>query len=83
MSNCHKLHELAQQSAANIRFDDLCSLAECYGWEFKRQRGSHKLYENKRLTLEQGRMMNFQNVNGKAKPYQVRQLLAAIGELLI
>lgn len=81
MSNCQKLYEQAQQSVSNIRFDDLCLLAECYGWKFKRQKGSHKLYENQQLTVEQGRMMNFQNVNGKAKPYQVRQLLAAIGEL--
>ncbi|MBS1789000.1 MAG: type II toxin-antitoxin system HicA family toxin [Acidobacteria bacterium] len=81
MSNCQKLYEQAQQSTANIRFEDLCALAECFGWEFKRQKGSHQLYENKQLTLEQGRMMNFQSVNGKAKPYQVKQLLTAIKEL--
>jgi hypothetical protein len=81
MSNCQKLYEQAQHSAANFRFDDLCTLAECYGWEFKRQKGSHKIYENKSLTPEQGRTMNFQNLNGNAKPYQVKQLLAAIEEL--
>lgn len=81
MSNCQKLFDQAQRSAANFRFDDLCLLAECYGWEFKRQKGAHKIYENGKLSLEKGRTMNFQNVNGNAKPYQVRQLLAAIKEL--
>jgi hypothetical protein len=36
------------------------------------------MYENDALDITQGRMQNFQDVNGKAKPYQVRQLLAAL-----
>lgn len=33
---------------------------------------------NPTLEIEQNRLMNFQNFKGKAKPYQVKQLLKAI-----
>lgn len=78
MSKCQKLLSKAQNSAKNFRFAELCRLAECYGWVFIRQDGSHKIYENSELDITQGRMQNFQDVNGQAKPYQVKQLLAAI-----
>ncbi|MGH9754892.1 MAG: type II toxin-antitoxin system HicA family toxin [Blastocatellia bacterium] len=81
MNKCRKLLNAARRSQKNLRFSDLCKLAECYGWTFKRQDGSHKIYENGRLTPEQGRIMNFQDHQGKAKPYQVTQLLNAIDNL--
>ena len=78
MSKCQKLLSKAKNSAKNFRFADLCKLAECYGWVFDRKDGSHTIYENSELDLTQGRMQNFQEVNGEAKQYQVKQLLAAI-----
>jgi hypothetical protein len=78
MSRCLKLLEAAKASPNNFRFDDLCALAECYGWVYRRQRGSHVIYENTALPVESGRVMNFQDKQGKAKPYQVKELLAAI-----
>ena len=82
MANRAKLLEKAKNSPNNLRFDDLCNLAEAYGWQFKKQDGtSHRLGFNAALTPEQGRRMNFQNYNGKAKPNQVRQLVAAIENL--
>lgn len=78
MGKCDKLLQKARSSANNLRFDELCKLAECYGWVSIRQAGSHCMYENDALDITQGRMQNFQDVNGKAKPYQVRQLLAAL-----
>lgn len=65
-----------------MRFEELCSLAEIYGWEFKRQKGSHKLYANPALLGEPGHRMNFQpDSNGTAKDYQIVQLLDAIDHL--
>jgi hypothetical protein len=60
-----------------MRFSELCQLAECYGFQFARGRGSHRLYK------KPGRreLMNFQDDGGKAKEYQVKQLLAVIEEL--
>lgn len=81
MSKCDKLLTKAQQSPRNLRFEELCRLAECYGWELKRQRGSHVLYENNLLDAQDGRLMNFQDNKGKAKDYQIVQLLNAISNL--
>ena len=70
MGRYEKLLQRAMEAPGNLRFSELCSLAECAGFIFDRAAGSHKIYKH-----HAGGMMNFQDVNGKAKPYQVRQLL--------
>jgi hypothetical protein len=77
MATCRSLLEAAQGNPAGVRFTELCQLAECFGWEFARQKGDHRLY--KRSGTKQ--LMNFQDSDGKAKVYQVRQLLAVIDDL--
>jgi len=77
MARCAKLLDKAINSPKNLRFEDLCALAKCYGWVFQRQFGSHHIY----MHLRTGSLMNFQPRNGKAKPTQVKQLLDAIEEL--
>ena len=81
MSKCDKLLEKARNSSNNLSFTELCYLAECNGFEYKRTTGSHVIYEHPKLLAENNRNLNFQNVNGKAKSYQVKQLIRAI-ELL-
>lgn len=81
MSKCDKLLEKARSSPNNLAFNDICELAECYGYVFQRQSGSHAIFENPQLEPNDGRIMNFQNFRGKAKPYQVRQLLKAVSIL--
>ena len=81
MANCDKLLQKAKYSANNLSFQEICDLAKCYGWIFRRQTGSHRMYANPKLASHQGRVQNFQDLKGKAKPYQVKQLLKAI-ELL-
>jgi hypothetical protein len=78
MANCAKLLERARNSPKNLKFEDLCTLAECYGWVFQRQSGSHRIYLHPSLGNTVGSMMNFQPRGGKAKPTQVKQLLDAI-----
>lgn len=46
MPRCEKLLEKARASSTNIRFAELCQLAECYGFTFVRQKGSHKIYKS-------------------------------------
>jgi len=58
-------------------FGELCTLAECYGFVHDRTTGSHHIYKRPGYM----KLLNFQNVRGTAKPYQVRQLLAAIEEI--
>lgn len=66
-----KVLEKARRNPAGLRFSEVCKLAEAFGFVFQRQKGSHRIY-----TLDRGReIMNFQDDSGKAKAYQVRQLL--------
>ncbi len=78
MSKCDKLLEKAKNSPNNFSFIEICQLAECYDFQFQRQSSSHMIYEHSTLKIEQNRFLNFQNFKGKAKPYQVKQLLKAI-----
>lgn len=78
MARCAKLLDKATSSPKNLKFEDLCALAECYGWVFQRQCGSHQIYMHPGLGNGVGSMMNFQPRDGKAKPTQVKQLLEAI-----
>lgn len=77
MSKCDKLLKKAQQSPNNLRFEELCQLAVCYGFVFDRQKGSHHIYEHPKLRD----LMDFQPKDGRAKPYQINQLLEAIQDL--
>jgi predicted RNA binding protein YcfA (HicA-like mRNA interferase family) len=77
MPKCDKLLERARKSPANVRFTEICQLAECYGFVFVRQEGSHRIYKRDGWP----RLMNFQDHNGKAVTYQVRQLLNAIDDI--
>lgn len=70
MSKYEKFLQKAVDAPGNFRFSDLCSLADLAGFVFDRSAGSHRIYKH-----PSGVMMNFQDVNGKAKPYQVKQLL--------
>jgi len=77
MGQCNDILDQARRTPTGVRFEDLCTLAECHGWVFARSRGSHRIYK-RAGTL---RMMNFQEGgNGMAKALQVRQLLRAIDE---
>lgn len=61
-----------------IRFNDLCKVCDIYFGEARQSGSSHRVYK----TPRQGDpRVNIQNAKGKAKPYQVRQVLAAIERL--
>ena len=77
MRRCKRLLALARANPAGLSFSELCRLAECFGWELTRTRGSHRLYARPRHR----KLMNFQDVSGRAKAYQVRQLLLAIEDI--
>ena len=60
----------------DLRFDDLLRLAQAFGIELARTRGSHHILVHARLQI----MLNLQPAAGKAKRYQLRQLKAAVQE---
>lgn len=62
----------------NVRFTDLARLCDAYFGE-PRQRGtSHRVY---RTPWPGDPRVNIQNDKGRAKPYQVRQVVKAIEKL--
>ena len=77
MPKCDKLLEKARDNPGGLSFTDVIALAECFGFEHVRTRGSHHLFKRPgRIGL-----LNFQSRRGMAQAYQVRQLLHAIDEL--
>jgi len=66
------------QNPEGIRFSDLCKVCDHFFGEPRQSAGSHRIYK----TPWQGDpRINIQNDKGKAKPYQVKQVLLAIDKL--
>ena len=67
-----------KQNQINVRFTDLCKVCDCYFGKARQAGSSHRIYK----TPWQGDpRVNIQNHKGKAKAYQVRQVLKAIERL--
>lgn len=65
-------------NSEGIRFNDLCKVCDAYFGEARQSGSSHRIYK----TPWQGDpRVNIQNSKGKAKAYQVRQVLQAIERL--
>ena len=78
MANIEDILDKMRVNPTNIRFNDLCKVCEFYFGEARQSGSSHRAYK----TPWQGDpRVNIQNTKGKAKPYQVRQVLAAIERL--
>jgi hypothetical protein len=69
-----KTLRLIRAGNRNIGFQDLCRLAEAFGFVHDRTSGSHHIYNHPHLPG----LLNLQPEGGQAKPYQVRQLMKLI-----
>lgn len=58
----------------NIRFSEAVHCAEMFDFRLERISGSHHIFVHSEIP----ELINLQNVNGKAKPYQIKQLLELI-----
>jgi predicted RNA binding protein YcfA (HicA-like mRNA interferase family) len=77
MKGIGQIVEQMKENPQDIRFDDLCKVCDHYFGE-PRTKGSHCIYK----TPWQGDpRINIQDDNGKAKTYQVRQVLKAIDKI--
>ena len=78
MAKIEVILDAMRTNPGNIRFSDICKVCDrCFG--VARQKGtSHRVYK----TPWQGDpRVNVQNAKGKAKAYQVKQVLKAIERL--
>lgn len=69
-----KLLRKALTSPKNFRFSDMIALVEAYGFRLSRSSGSHHIYTRPGVA----ELINLQEVDGKAKPYQVGQFLRLV-----
>jgi predicted RNA binding protein YcfA (HicA-like mRNA interferase family) len=72
--NKRKLLQRALAGSKSIRFGDMVSLVEAFGFRLARVSGSHHIFEH----ADVPEIINLQDSKGKAKPYQVRQFLELV-----
>lgn len=78
MTSVFDLLAKMRQNPKGVSFADLCKVCDTYFGKARQSGSSHRVYK----TPWQGDpRVNIQNAGGKAKPYQVRQVLAAIERL--
>lgn len=78
MARVEKLLGQMQSSPSGVRFKDLAKVCDHYFGQPRQQGTSHRVY---RMPWQGDPRVNIQNDRGKAKHYQVRQVLAAIEKL--
>ena len=69
-----KLLAEIENNARDVRFSNLCTLLKGYGFILDHVRGSHHIFKHPGIK----EIANIQEVKGRAKPYQVRQVLKLI-----
>ena len=72
--NKRKLLQKLLSGSKNIRFPEATAIAEAFGFRLDRISGGHHIF----LHTDLPELINLQNVKGKAKPYQIKQLLKII-----
>jgi hypothetical protein len=78
MASLEKILAQMRSEPANIRFADLLKLCQSLFGKPRQTSGSHVLFKTPWLGDPR---INIQNNRGKAKAYQVRQVLAAVDKL--
>ena len=73
MRNDVLLQRIRSGAKRNIRFADFVRLAEAHGFVFAGQVGSHRGYKH-----SCGAVLNLQEKDGEAKPYQITQFLKIV-----
>jgi predicted RNA binding protein YcfA (HicA-like mRNA interferase family) len=58
----------------NVKFNDFVSILSAYGFVCTRTEGSHNIFKNASVK----EFINVHNVDGEAKPYQIRQFFSLV-----
>jgi len=78
VASVEEILALMRRNPKGVRFKDLCKVCDQYFGEARQMGSSHRVY---RTPWQGDPRVNIQNSKGKAKPYQVRQVLQAIARL--
>lgn len=74
MTKKQKLIQKLLSGSKNIRFSEAQTAIEAFGFQLTRVSGSHHIY----IHPDVPELINLQNVNGKAKSYQIKQFLEIV-----
>jgi len=58
----------------NVRFSEMSKCVESFGFRLNRISGDHHIFVHPDIP----ELLNLQNVNGQAKPYQIKQFLQLV-----
>ena len=78
MDSIERILTQMRRSLKGIRFNDLCKVCDHYFGKSRQSGSSHRVYKT---PWRGDPRVNIQNDQGKAKAYQVRQVLNAIERL--
>ncbi len=67
-----------KRNPKNVRFVDLCKVCDHHFGDSRKSGSSHRVY---RIPWQGDPRINIQNSKGKAKAYQVKQVLLAIEKM--
>lgn len=76
-----RLDDIVTEMKSNpkgVRFNDLCKVCDTYFGKARQSGSSHRIH---RTPWKGDPRVNIQNLKGKAKSYQVKQVLKAIDRL--
>ena len=72
--NKQKLLRQILNNQKNVKFNDFVTILEAFGFFLSRTGGSHNIFKNSLVN----EIINIQNVNGEAKPYQIKQFFSLV-----
>ena len=78
MDKINELLKGMQENPNNVKFSDLCKVCDHYFGDARQKGTSHRIYKT---PWAGDPRVNIQDGKGKAKFYQVRQVLKAIDKL--
>ncbi len=78
MTKIDDLLEKIRRNPKDVRYSDLCKICDHFFGEPRQQKSSHRIYKT---PWEGDPRVNIQSSKGKAKIYQVEQVLLAIEKL--
>jgi hypothetical protein len=78
MTSLDSIIKRLSKSPDNVKFSDLCKICDEYFGEARQKSTSHRVYKT---PWPGDPRVNIQGKNGKAKAYQVRQVIKALKRL--